>query len=385
MSKKKERQSSVNTASKNTQYINSRNCDVLLGDFSVTHGRSVADLLEHAFQFFAIGVTCVAFPIKKNGGVSIKKAFPVQNSSLSEPQSKKTRNNLGQFVRDLQDMAKSSLYANEKFPSNGFNIDIFEQKLGGIETISITAFKQKGSFKNTVPTLTPRTAQLNDGTLAKCLSVPLVALMAPFKLDPAGYTCLSTTFYDFTDQDRIYASIHAQSGENVTQVESSKGFHRWLLGHFKSTAESSFTSVTSVNESHNNAMEWQEDFVDSAGDKSLHITPGGMKGRLFLKDLGLLREEIIDPNDTPPERDFLDAIERFSFTPQPSPNGNNQLKDDWKKSWYESRPPRSHLTARQVENIKRLASYNMPPSEIPSWVGASSMQQVRRVLRRAAG
>jgi len=362
-------------------YISAPNCNVLLGDFSATYGRSVSELLEIAFQFFATGVTCVAFPIKKNGGVSIKKAFPVQNSSLSEPQSKKTRNNLSQFVRDLRDVAKSSLHANEKFPSNGFNIDIFEQKFGSIETISITAFKQKGGFKNTVPTLTPRTAQLNDDTLATCLSVPLVALMAPFKLDPAGYTCLSTTFYDFTDQDRIYASIHVQSGENVTQVKSGKGFHRWLLSHFKSTAESSFTSVTSVNESHNNAMEWQEDFVDSAGDKSLHITPGGMKGRLFLKDLGLLREEIIDPKDTPPERDFLDAIELFSFMPQPSPNGNNQLKDDWKKSWYESRPPRSHLTARQVANIKRLASYNIPPSDIPSWVGASSMQQVRRVLR----
>lgn len=385
MSKKKKSKSNKQTASGNTRYISSDNCDALLGRYANMLNRTVAEMLNLAIQVFLNGDTGIAFPIKDNGTASLKKAFVTTNSLPYKTKIKDKEKEwvLGQFIRDLAGVAEFSKHASDLFSLNGYDIKISKQWIGVTQVLSIVAVRQPKDGRD----VTPKLFYVNDAPFLGPkteYSVPLLALMKNFKLEQHLYVCASKDFNVDDSTTHRFGSIYRQSDFYAAEFVSSKGFHKWLFDRAEANADSISTTVHFVNQSHNSALQWHEDFVDNAGEYSLHITPGGMKGRLFLHDLGLLRGEIIAHDNASPETEFLDAVERFSFMVEPSPNANNALKDDWKQSWFVDRPPRTHLTVQQAANIKLLDSYGMAPGEIQSWVGALTIHQVRRVLSNAS-
>jgi hypothetical protein len=158
---------------------------------------------------------------------------------------------------------------------------------------------------------------------------------------------------------------------------SRKRFHRAWRESMGVPDVHFISHLVNINLTYQNAMDWEEYYVDRVGSNRLNMIPGGFKG---LKHL--FEHRITDRTDiTLEERDR--AIAKYARQNPKKGIPNPFIAELWKDDEYylkiiEARP--KTLSPDQVRKIRELARMDWPVAKITGEVGALNDQQVKNVI-----
>ena len=168
-------------------------------------------------------------------------------------------------------------------------------------------------------------------------------------------------------------------GEHAKKIREGNGrmfYQAWL--RFLGMTEVYYSSdLKDINLSYEEAMNWEERFVDELGPKSLNMIPGGFKGLRHLHE-----HRITDRVDIPLEerdRAIAEYVRQHPRKGIPNPFISELWKDDeFYLKVIEARP--KTLSPDQVRKIRQLAILGRSVSEIAEEVDALNEMQVRNVI-----
>ena len=241
--------------------------------------------------------------------------------------------------------------------------------------------------------------EYKDGTTWKII-IPLQFLLKGWGDANYGYQCYVHTISNnmsqintFTDMqtreanasdDYPYIGITGRNWllrfrEHIGEMGrgSRKRFHRAWRENMGTPDVHFISHLVNINLIYENAMDWEEYYVDIAGPNSLNMIPGGFKG---LKHL--FEHKITERTDiTLEERDRAIAI----YAKQNPRKGipNPFIAELWKDDEYylkiiEARP--KTLSPAQVRKIREMARMGWPVAKIKEEVGALNDRQVKNVI-----
>lgn len=168
--------------------------------------------------------------------------------------------------------------------------------------------------------------------------------------------------------------------EHAKKIREGSGrtfYQAWL--RFLGMTEVYYSSdLKDINLSYEEAMNWEERFVDELGPSSLNMIPGGFKGLQYLRE-----HRITDRVDIPLEerdRAITEYVRQHPRKGIPNPFVSELWKDDeFYMKVIEARP--KTLTPDQVIEIRRLAALGRPVAEIAEEIDALNGLQVRNVVK----
>ena len=135
-----------------------------------------------------------------------------------------------------------------------------------------------------------------------------------------------------------------------------------------------------INEEFDDIMDWEEIIVDDlmAQGIALNVIPGGFKGIRELHKLGLLAKK--DKRNLDAREKAINAFQR-SHPRAGIPN--ILIRELWEDDTFAAKVICSHpdrLSIEQIQEIRRLAMWDIPIEKIFEKVKARNIEQVQRVL-----
>lgn len=173
-------------------------------------------------------------------------------------------------------------------------------------------------------------------------------------------------------------SIYGRMAQLTTEVSS--GIPESSAGHILHSTQHVICVAGVDEETANASEEYLVQKYSFRHPMGLNMIPGGRAGIAYLHQLRAIGDQDDAPTDEIRERALSAYLRQKPRKGLPNP----AVARNWEDPSFAARVicgPAGRLAQEQLREIRRLASLGMPPRDISAAVGASSPEQVRRVVK----
>jgi len=359
--RRKEIQRKMEEAAENTKYINPLNVKKLLGPLCPGNYRMFSALIDNDVINFNNGLTHVA---------SWKEGTGTDKSRQIEGQ-------IG-FADRIMKAIQHGRFGKNDVGSEKLDIEIHLRVGEKFYSMVRPNEEQQGPFV--------RLFHEDFGKHEWMICVPLFTLMKGFSIQKNG--CMGYAHHVATDKgDFVYAGITQRNwltrmAEHVSGIN--KGERKLFYNAWREFMDEDkllyASELLMINEEFDDIMDWEEIIVDDlmAQGIALNVIPGGFKGIRELHKLGLLAKK--DKRNLDAREKAINAFQR-SHPRAGIPN--ILIRELWEDDTFAAKVICSHpdrLSIEQIQEIRRLAMWDIPIEKIFEKVKARNIEQVQRVL-----